>query len=98
MSYINAGFDTIVSRKFEKDELSIRQTLTDKLMEFESTSIKEPKYLERILNKTGINENFNLERNSKNVLVTVSRQGLQNIIFESFVREEDEDWLGQKKQ
>ena len=98
MEYINAGFDVITSRKFEKEELIIRQRLTENASELYSILMTGNTYLARILNKTGISENYNLQRNSKNVLVTVSKQGLQNIIFENFAREEEEDWLGQKKQ
>ncbi|MCL1924589.1 MAG: hypothetical protein FWF50_03290 [Defluviitaleaceae bacterium] len=97
--YKNAGFDVITIRKFEKEELEIRQSLVTKLMHLSELSPEVNKSRNKILQIAKLSPEFTLERNSKNVLVAISRQSLQNLVFENFVREEEEEnWLEQKTQ
>ncbi|MCL2611473.1 MAG: hypothetical protein FWE02_07360 [Defluviitaleaceae bacterium] len=96
--YKNAGFDVISPRKFEKNELQIRQGLLEQLMPLASLDLKKDPAKHRIIEILALSPKFYIEKNSKNVLVSVSKQGLQNLVFENFIREEEEDWLGQKNQ
>ena len=94
--YKNAGFDSISPRKFEKNELQIRQNLVESLFPLSNLDLGKDPAKTKIIELLSLSPQFTMERNSKNVLISVSKQNLQNLIFENFVKEEEEEnWLGQ---